>query len=200
MVTIMDLGHGSVHRRHYDQIHFQGQETEQDGANPEDVDSDEQSERQRFMPFMLKPSVVALSGTTIPVRSEEGPSAPMSRQATDVWVPLKEPARGIAAPVLQAPAGNASVLRSRTMASDVAALIVQSYGKETPVSTLPTSPRDATVPISQPTTNATPGLRSLAEVPISQPWSKPADPKADEVAPRRSARLAQKRIKEVRRM
>ncbi len=44
MVTIMDLEDGSVHRRHYDRIHFQGQETEQDGANPEDVDSDEQSE------------------------------------------------------------------------------------------------------------------------------------------------------------
>ncbi len=60
MVTIMDLEGGSVNRRHYDQIHFQGQETEQDGANPEDVDPDEQSERQRFMPYMLKPSVVAL--------------------------------------------------------------------------------------------------------------------------------------------
>ncbi len=38
---------------------FQGQETEQDGANPEDVDTDEQNERQRFMPYMLKPPVVA---------------------------------------------------------------------------------------------------------------------------------------------
>ncbi len=43
-------------------------------------------------------------GTTIPVTSEEGQSAPMTCQATDVWVPLKEPARGIPAPVLQAPA------------------------------------------------------------------------------------------------
>ncbi len=100
MVTIMDFEDGSVYRRHYDQIHFQGQETEQDGANLEDVDPDEQSERQRFMPYMLKPSVVALSGTPIPVTSEEGPSAPVTRPATDVWVPLKEPARGIAAPFL----------------------------------------------------------------------------------------------------
>ncbi len=60
MVTIMDLGDGSVHRRHNDQIHFQGQETEQDGANPEDVGPDEQSERQRFMPYMLKSSVVVV--------------------------------------------------------------------------------------------------------------------------------------------
>ncbi len=53
-----------------------------DGANAEDVDTDEHSERQYFMPYMLKPSVVALSGTSIPVTSEEGPSAPMTRQAT----------------------------------------------------------------------------------------------------------------------
>ncbi len=52
MVTIIDLGDGSFHRRHYDQTHFQGQETEQDGANPEDVDPDEH---------------IALSGTPIPV-------------------------------------------------------------------------------------------------------------------------------------
>ncbi len=32
MATIMDLGDGSVHRRHYDQIHFQSQKTEQNGA------------------------------------------------------------------------------------------------------------------------------------------------------------------------
>ncbi len=82
MVTIMDLGDGSVHRRHYDQIHFQGQETEQDGANPENVDPDEH------------------------MTSEEGPSAPMTRQTTDVWVPLEQPARGIAAPILQARARN----------------------------------------------------------------------------------------------
>ncbi len=152
------------------------------------------------MPYLLKPSVVALLGTPIPVTSEGGPSAPMARQTTDVWLPLKEPARGIAAPVLQAPARNAPVLKSRTTASDVAAPIFQSYGKETPVPKLPTSPRDATVPISKPTTNATPGSRSLVEVPVSQPWSKPPDPKAEEVGPRRSARLAQKRRKEIRRI
>ncbi len=33
IVTIVDLGDGSVHRRHYDQIQFQGLETEQDGPN-----------------------------------------------------------------------------------------------------------------------------------------------------------------------
>ncbi len=70
MATKMDLGDGSVHRRHYDQIHFQGQETEQNGANLETVYPDEQSERQRFMPYMLNPSVVALSGTPIPVTSQ----------------------------------------------------------------------------------------------------------------------------------
>ncbi len=100
-------------------------------------------------------------------------------------------------PVLQAPARNAPALRSRKTATDIAAPTFQSHGKETPVQRFPTSPRDATVPISQPTTNATPGSRSLAEVPISQPCSKPPDPKANEVAPRRSARLAQKRNKEV---
>ncbi len=152
------------------------------------------------MPCMLKPSVVALSVTPIPVTSVEGRSAPMTHQATDVWVPLNEPARSIAALVLQVPAKNAPVLRSRTTASDVAAPIFQSYGKETPVPRFPTSPRGATVPISQPTTNATAGPRSLVEVPVSQPWSKPPDPKTDEVAPRRSARRAQKRNKEVRRM
>ncbi len=103
MVTIMDIADGSVHRRHYDQIHFQGQETEQDGDNPDDVDPDEQSERQRFMPCMLKPSGVALSGTPILVMSEEGPSASMMRQVTDSWVPLKEPA------IFLAPARNAPV-------------------------------------------------------------------------------------------
>ncbi len=35
MFTIMYLENGLVHRRHYDEIHFQGQET--DGANQEDV-------------------------------------------------------------------------------------------------------------------------------------------------------------------
>ncbi len=79
MVTIMDLGDGSVHRRHYDQIYFQGQETEQDGANPEDVDPDEHSEQQRFMPYMLKPSVVALSGKLIPVTSVGTNDAPSDR-------------------------------------------------------------------------------------------------------------------------
>ncbi len=113
---------------------------------------------------------------------------------------MLKPSRGIAAPVLQAPARNAPVLRSRTTVSDVAAPTFQSYGKETPVPRFSASSRDATVPISQPTTNACPGLRSLAEVPVSQPWSKLPDPKADEVPPRRSARLAQKRNKEVRRM
>ncbi len=100
------------------------------------------------MLYMLKPSVVALSGTPIPVTGEEGPSASMTRQATDVWVQPKEPASGMAAPVLQAPARNAPVLRSQTTASDVAAPTFQSYGKETPVPRFPTSPRDATVPIS----------------------------------------------------
>ncbi len=94
MVTIMDLEDGSVHRRHYAQTHFQGQETEQEGDNPEDVDPDEQSERQLFMPYMLKPSVVSLSGTPIPVTSEEGPSAPMTRQATDAWVQTLPLGRG----------------------------------------------------------------------------------------------------------
>ncbi len=114
-VTIMDFKYWSVHRRHYDQIHFQCQETEQDGANPENLDSDEQNERQRFMPYILKPSVVPLSVTPIPVTSEEGPSAPMTRQATDARVPLNEPARSIAALVLQVPAKNVPALRSRTI-------------------------------------------------------------------------------------
>ncbi len=119
---------------------------------------------------------------------------------TDAWVPLNEPARSIVALVLQVPAKNAPALRSRTTASDVAAPTFQSHEEEAPVPRFPTSPRDATVPISQPTTNATPGSTSLAEVSVSQPWSKPPDPKANEVAPRRSARLAQKINKEVRRM
>ncbi len=79
MVTITDLEAGLVYRRHYDQIHIKAQGTEQDGANLEDVDPDDQSELQRFMPYMLKPSVVELSGTPIPVTSEEGPSATMTR-------------------------------------------------------------------------------------------------------------------------
>ncbi len=70
------------------------------------------------MPTMLKFSVIAVSGTPIPVMSEEGPSAPMRRQATDVWVPLKEPARGIAAPVLQATARNTLVLMSQPRPSN----------------------------------------------------------------------------------
>ncbi len=156
-------------------------ETEQDGASPEDVDPDGQSKRQRFMPYMLKTSVVALSGTSIPVTSEEGPSAPMTRQATDVWVPLKELARGIAAPVLQAPVRNAPVLRSRTTASDVATPASQSYGKETPVPRFPTSPRDATVSIPQPTTNATPKSPSRSHgrshrIPRRTRWL-PGDPR-----------------------
>ncbi len=53
MVTIMDLGDGSINRRHYDQIPFQGQETEQDGANQEDVGPDEHSERQCLTPYMI---------------------------------------------------------------------------------------------------------------------------------------------------
>ncbi len=61
MVTIMDLDDELFLRRHYDQILFQGQEKEQDDDNPEDVDQNEQSERQRFMHYMFKPSVVALS-------------------------------------------------------------------------------------------------------------------------------------------
>ncbi len=44
MVIIMDLEDGSVHRRHYDQIHFQGQETEQGGDNTHDVGPDKQRE------------------------------------------------------------------------------------------------------------------------------------------------------------
>ncbi len=84
------------------------------------------------------------------------------------------------ASITELPARNAPVLRSRTTASDIAVPTFQSHGEETPVQRFPTSPIDATVPISQPTT---PGSRSLAEVPISQPCSKPPDPKADEMAP-----------------
>ncbi len=43
----------------------------------------------------LQSSVVALSGTPISMASEEGPSAPMARQAADAWVPLKEPTRDV---------------------------------------------------------------------------------------------------------
>ncbi len=74
-----------------------------------------------ILAFKIFKGEVALSGTPIPVTSEEGPSAPLTSQATDVWVPLKEPVRGITAPVPQAPARNASVLRFRTTTSDVAA-------------------------------------------------------------------------------
>ncbi len=53
------------------------------------------------MHYMPNHYVDALSGTTIPIASGEGPSVPLTWQAADAWVPRQEPARDIADPMLQ---------------------------------------------------------------------------------------------------
>ncbi len=94
MVTVIDLEDGSVYRRHYDQMHFEGKETEQIGDNTEDVSADILRELLRYMHNC---SVVALSGTPTSATSEEVPSVPWTCEAADSWVPLQEPARDVGA-------------------------------------------------------------------------------------------------------
>ncbi len=74
------------------------QETDLLGDNPENVDADLQRE-----PIRLKHkrnTVFELSGTSVSVANEEGPSVPMTCKATGVSAPLQEPAKDIAALIL----------------------------------------------------------------------------------------------------
>ncbi len=73
-------------------------ETDLRGDNAEDVDADIQREA---ICLKHKPSpVFALSGTSVSVANEEGPSVPMTCQATGVSVP--DPNAYDVAPVLSA--------------------------------------------------------------------------------------------------
>ncbi len=73
-------------------------------ANAEDVDVDIHREPLRLMHNMPNPSVIALS-----LASGEGCTVPMTYQTEDVWVPLQEPARDIAAPILQTSVEDVSI-------------------------------------------------------------------------------------------
>ncbi len=98
------------------------QETDLLGDNAEDVDADLQRE-----PICLthKPSTVfALSGTSVSVTNGEGLSVPMTCQLTGVSVPLQEPAKDIAAPILQISPIEVPVTRPPTPSRGVAAPIL----------------------------------------------------------------------------
>ncbi len=112
--TILGLEDGSVYRQHYDQIHFQGQETKQIGDKTEVVDTDIRREALRLIHNIPNPSDAALSGTPISVTSGEGPSVPKTCQAADAWVPLQEPERDVAAPILLTSARDTPVPRFPT--------------------------------------------------------------------------------------
>ncbi len=57
------------------------------------------------------PSVAAFSRTHFSLTSKEGPSGPRTCQFADAWIPVQEPTREVAAPVLQLPARDATHLR-----------------------------------------------------------------------------------------
>ncbi len=105
--------------------------------NAEDVDADLQRE-----PLCLKHKlnpVFALSGTSVSVANGEGPSVPMTCQATGVSVPLHEPAKDIAAQILQISPKEVPVTRPPKPTRDVAAQILRTHVNDVSTPILQTS-------------------------------------------------------------
>ncbi len=104
------------------------QETDLLGDNAEDVDADLQ---RKPLCLMHKPNpVFALSGTSVSVANGEGPSVPLTCHATGVSVPLQEPAKDIAAPILQISPREVPVTRPPTPTRDVAAPILRTHADD----------------------------------------------------------------------
>ncbi len=117
------------------------------GDNAEDVDADLQRE-----PLCLvhKPNrIFALSGTSVSAANGEGPSVPMTFQATGVSVPLQEPAKDTVALILQISPREVPVTRPPTPTTDISTPILQTSAIDVPVPRPPSPTRDVSMPILQ---------------------------------------------------